>query len=344
MSFDEVGLFAFPASGDGGQSARVRRLRQAVDRELGRSVRWWDAFPVLLDRVTRVHDAAYVARLEALRGRMARVYEHRTILPGSMMAIQLAAGTVLDAVEAVHAGLVRRAFCVSDPPGHHAEAGRGMGFCALNNVAIAVRHAQAELGLRRILILDWDVHHGNGTQHLLEHDPDVLFCDVHQAPLFPGSGAADETGLGPGAGRTLNVPLPAGRTDDDYLAVFDRAFAPAARRFEPELIVISCGFDAHADDPLGGMTLTDAAYGALTDRVVALADALCGGRVVMALEGGYHAEAVARSAVRVLRALAGEALLVDAGDPSPETGAVLEALEAAHPLLAAAPRAHAAGA
>jgi acetoin utilization deacetylase AcuC-like enzyme len=200
-------------------------------------------------------------------------------------------------------GAVGFAFCGLRPPGHHAVRAQAMGFCLFNNVAVAARHLQAERGLERIFILDWDVHHGNGTQHLFEDDDTVFYFSTHQYPFYPGTGARAERGRDRGAGFTLNVPMPAGSGDDEYLAVFRDQLLPALERFRPELILISAGFDAHRDDPLAGMQVTEAGYAALTTLVKEAADRLCGGRIVALLEGGYDLRALAASVEAHLRAL-----------------------------------------
>jgi acetoin utilization deacetylase AcuC-like enzyme len=178
-----------------------------------------------------------------------------------------------------------------------------MGFCLFNNIAVATRHVQAERGLRRVFIVDWDVHHGNGTEHLFLADDSVFYFSTHQWPFYPGTGAASERGRGRGAGFTLNVPMPAGSGDDAYLAVFRERLLPALERFAPEIVLVSAGFDAHRDDPLAGMQVTEAGYAALTAMVRDAAERLCDGRVVALLEGGYDLRALAGSVEAHLRAL-----------------------------------------
>jgi len=222
---------------------------------------------------------------------------------GSWDAALLSAGGAIAACDAVAAGRAGAAFVATRPPGHHAEADRAMGFCLFNNVAVAARHLQAERGLERVFILDWDVHHGNGTQHLFEDDDTVFYFSTHQYPFYPGTGARAERGHGRGAGFTLNVPMPAGSGDDAYLEVFRDRLLPALEGFRPEFILISAGFDAHRDDPLANMRLTEAGYAALTTLVKEAADRLCGGRLVALLEGGYDLRALAASVEAHLRSL-----------------------------------------
>ena len=220
----------------------------------------------------------------------------------SARAARLAAGGLVDLTLAVVAGELANGLALLRPPGHHAEADRAMGFCLFNNVAVAVEAAR-RAGVRRVLVVDWDLHHGNGTQHSFEEDPDVLYFSTHQFPFYPGTGAIGEVGRGDGRGRTVNVPWPAGMGDAEYLAAFDRVLLPIGRAFEPELVLVSCGFDAAAGDLLGGMRLSAAGYAALTERVLSL-----GGRAVLALEGGYNLEAIGAAAASCARVLLGDAV------------------------------------
>jgi acetoin utilization deacetylase AcuC-like enzyme len=253
----------------------------------------------------RVHTPAH---LEAVRQTARRAdlgwFDADTYAgPDSWDAARLAAGGVCAAVDAVVNGKVRAAFCAVRPPGHHASPGRAMGFCLLNNVAVAARHAQAAAGLGRVLIVDFDVHHGNGTQDVFYADGSVFYLSTHQWPHYPGTGAAGETGRGAGAGRNVNLPLPAGAGDEEVLAALDGGLVEA-QAFAPDLVLISAGFDAHRDDPLAGLALTEQGYAAITRRVRRLADTCAAGRVVSALEGGYELAALGRSVVAHVRALA----------------------------------------
>jgi acetoin utilization deacetylase AcuC-like enzyme len=215
----------------------------------------------------------------------------------------LAAGGVLAAVDAVVAGEVRNAFCAVRPPGHHATPDRAMGFCLLNNVAIAARYIQQKHKLSRVLIVDWDVHHGNGTQDIFYEDPTVFYFSIHQYPFYPGSGRADERGAGAGVGWTLNVPLPAGSGDAEYEQAFSRQLIPAAHQFQPDFVLISAGFDAHQDDLLGSMQVTSEGFARLTTMVKQIADQHCHGRLVSVLEGGYDLTGLAASVTGHVRAL-----------------------------------------
>lgn len=257
------------------------------------------------DWITLVHEPSYVAGLKA----RAPVSGHvsldpdTSISPGSLPAAYLAAGGALAAVDAIIGGLVQNAFCAVRPPGHHAERDRAMGFCLFNNVAIAARYAQRRHGLTRVLIVDWDVHHGNGTQHAFYGDPSVLFFSTHQYPYYPGTGRATECGEGEGEGLTINVPMSPGQGDEDYREVFEQVLVPAADRFKPDFVLISAGFDAHRDDPLAGMALTEEGYGTLSRIVLDLARRHCQGRVLSCLEGGYNLQALSVSVERHLLAM-----------------------------------------
>ena len=225
------------------------------------------------------------------------------ITPNSWEVAARAAGGVLNAVDAVVSGKARNAFCAVRPPGHHATPNRGMGFCLFNNVAIAARHAQRKHGLARVLIVDWDVHHGNGTQDIFYSDPSVFFFSTHQWPLYPGTGRADETGEGAGRGATMNRPFPAGSGRAEILGAVQGSLLPAAERFQPDLVLISAGFDSRAGDPLGRFTLTDRDFADLTRTAIEIADRYACGRVVSVLEGGYNPEGLARAAAAHVEAL-----------------------------------------
>jgi acetoin utilization deacetylase AcuC-like enzyme len=215
-----------------------------------------------------------------------------------------AVGGVLNVVDAVMTGAARNAFCAVRPPGHHANASRGMGFCLFNNVAIAARYAQRRHGIERVLIADWDVHHGNGTQDIFYSDPSVLFFSTHQWPLYPGTGRADERGEGAGEGTTMNFPFPAGSGRAEILSAVHHSLIPAAREFRPDLVLISAGFDSRIGDLLGQFTLTDNDFADLTFALMEIANATAGGRVVSLLEGGYNLSGLASASLRHVEALA----------------------------------------
>jgi acetoin utilization deacetylase AcuC-like enzyme len=249
-----------------------------------------------------------------------------------------AAGAAMGAVDTVLGGGHHNAFALVRPPGHHATPGRAMGFCLLNNIAVAARHAISHYGLGRVAIVDYDVHHGNGTQDVFYDDPQVLFISTHAAPFYPGTGAMSEVGAaGPAAGTTLNIPLPFGVGDVGYARVFTELVAPALRRFKPELILVSAGYDSHWKDPLGPMVLSTSGFSWLTANLLALADELCDGRIALVLEGGYNLEALGACAVASLRLLLGRDpgpdLIGGARSAEPDLGHLIETIRERHPLF-----------
>ena len=255
--------------------------------------------------ITRIHDPVHVQRIEdkAPSSGYASLDPDTLMSPGSLRAAYLAAGGAMAAVDAIMDNQVDQVFCAVRPPGHHAEANRVMGFCFFNNVAIAARYIQERHGLQRVLIVDWDVHHGNGTQQAFEEDPSVIFFSTHQYPHYPGTGAENERGQGKGEGTTINVPMYGGQGDEVYREIFQKVLAPAADAFKPEFVLISAGFDAHEDDPLASMAITTAGYGELTRMVSGIANTHCHGRIVACLEGGYNLQALATSVEQHILAL-----------------------------------------
>lgn len=281
----------------------------AIDRAL-RAAGLFDVLPLLtpspatLEQVLAVHSSRLVERVRGLGERGGGWLDPDTwVSPLSWETALLAAGGACDAVDAVMEGRAPRAFSLARPPGHHAEPHRAMGFCLLNSVAIAARHAQAAHGIQRVAIVDWDVHHGNGTQAIFWEDPSVLFISLHQFPFYPGSGSRAETGGGEGTGTTINIPLPAGTGEDVYLAAMDDLVLPALRAFAPELILVSAGYDAHEDDPLAMMRLRTESFGLFAERLRDAAEELCGGKLVLVLEGGYNLNALGDSVVATIEAL-----------------------------------------
>jgi acetoin utilization deacetylase AcuC-like enzyme len=261
-----------------------------------------------LEAVTACHTAEYVARVrKACEGLGDRIEHLDTrdmpISAKSYDAAMAAAGGVLAAVDAVMEGRIRNAFCAVRPPGHHALKEKAMGFCLFNNVAIAARHLLHKHKLAKVLIVDWDVHHGNGTQDEFYEDGRVLFFDTHLSPFYPGTGKEAEKGRGKAEGLIVNVELPRGAGDDVFKKLYEEKLKPAALAFKPEFILISAGFDSHKDDLLGKLGLTAAGYSAMTKIVREIADATCKGRIVSMLEGGYNLEAVADSVEAHVRAL-----------------------------------------
>ncbi len=260
-----------------------------------------------LDTVLKVHSPRYIERLQMSQLLGGGHLDADTYLNAdSYNAALLAAGGVINTVDAVLDGRADNGFALVRPPGHHALPHVGMGFCLLSNVAIAARWAQQQRGIGRVLIVDFDVHHGNGTQDAFYSDPSVLFFSTHQYPYYPGTGAADEMGDELAYGATLNVPLPAYVGDKGFLDIFRNVLAPAARRFRPELILLSAGYDAHWLDPLASMQLSVTGYAALVQELLALADELCGGRLVAVLEGGYNLDVLSHAVLSTLRVLNGD--------------------------------------
>ncbi len=280
------------------------RLRAAVDalKDLP-GLQWSESREATQTELERVHHPAYVARLAELRGRVCTLDPDTHLSAGSVAAAYLAAGAAIQATEAVFVAGNNLALALVRPPGHHAEADAAMGFCLFNNIAIAAEHARATLGCERVLILDWDVHHGNGTQHLFEERRDVLFMSIHESQLYPDTGALHETGRGEGRGYTINVPCPAGRGDADYVYILRSLLVPIAAAFRPNLVLVSAGFDAHRADPLANMELTEDGYAEMTKIVHEIADRYANGRVVFFLEGGYDLEAMPRSLRACIEAL-----------------------------------------
>ena len=258
------------------------------------------------EALERVHAPEYVRAIDRLRGTSAQLDADTPINAGSVLAAELAAGGAIAATTAVVRGEARNAFAAVRPPGHHAERARAMGFCLFNNLAVAVEHARNVLGVERILIVDWDVHHGNGTQNRFYDQHDVLFFDIHQSPLYPGSGHVHEVGRGPGEGHTINVPLPAGAGDGDYRLAFEELLVPIASSFSPDLVMVSAGYDAHRDDPLAGQRVTEDGFATLAGIVKHLADRFAGGRLVALLEGGYDLAALGKSARATMQVLLGD--------------------------------------
>lgn len=265
-----------------------------------------EARDATLDELRRCHSSAYVdlVRREIKAGNPL-LSTGDTVISGHSWEVALrAAGSALSAVDAVCSGRIANAFCVVRPPGHHATATRGMGFCIFNNVALAARHAQQQHGIGRVLIVDWDVHHGNGTQDIFYGDETVFYFSTHQSPWYPGTGGAHERGAGPGLGTTLNCPFPAGSGRAEIFAACEKQLRPAMAQFQPELVLISAGFDSRRDDPLGQFTLEDDDFADLTRMIMAIARERAAGKVVSLLEGGYNLSGLASAALAHVRALA----------------------------------------
>ena len=285
---------------------RLTAIMDLLSRESIPGVRVESGKAATRKQLSRVHTTSYLEHIFALRDKNAWLDVDTTaVSPGSVKAAEVAAGTSIAAVEAVMAGRADSAFAMVRPPGHHAEPVRARGFCLFNNIAVAAAHARTELGCRRILIIDWDAHHGNGTQGIFWADPDVLFIDIHRAPPFyPGSGALEEIGAGLGEGTTVNVPLPGGTGDSVYMKAMREIVVPAADYFKPDLILVSAGFDAHSYDL--ALNVSHEGFAAMTGIVQQLADRHCEGKSVFILEGGYNLESLAQGVHSMLSVMAGD--------------------------------------
>jgi len=286
-----------PGPGHPERIERVAAVLKALESLAG--LEFLPAPRATLEQVERVHDADYWARLVELEPTPDSPADRVALDPdtwlssGSIDAALRGSGAACFAVDQLWEGQAKNAFCVTRPPGHHAESARAMGFCLLNHAAVAARHAQAQHGARRVAILDFDVHHGNGTQAIFEGSPEVLYVSSHQHPLYPGTGFAEELGCG----NVLNLPLAPASGGAEFRAAWSEKGLPALGRFSPDLVIVSAGFDAHQRDPLGQLQLEDPDYAWITRELCALADEACAGRLVSILEGGYDLEALASAAL-----------------------------------------------
>jgi len=284
-----------------GHPERPRRLAAIStalhERGLAQACAVVEVSPIALDKVKRVHGESYIERLRQAcsTGQPYIDVLDSAICPESYDIALLAAGTMINAVDDVMAARIDNAFCAVRPPGHHAEHDRSMGFCMFNNIAIAAQHLIDQHELSRVLILDWDVHHGNGTQHTFERDPRVLFISVHGHPgiVYPGTGYDNERGKEEGEGYTINISMLPPSGDAEYRKAFDETILPAVERFDPQFVLVSAGFDAHKLDPLAPLELETSTYGWMTDELVGIAKRHCENRLVSVLEGGYNLDALA---------------------------------------------------
>jgi acetoin utilization deacetylase AcuC-like enzyme len=284
-------------------AARVRAIEAALDDAGWPELERVEAPPAGREQLRRVHSENHIDAMERFCAEGGGLIDADTVLSlGSFEAALHAAGGAASAAERLLAGEDRFAFCGLRPPGHHAERARAMGFCLFNNVAVAASHALAAAGARRVLILDWDVHHGNGTEAIFAASDQVLYVSIHQSPLYPGTGSADYTGEGEGEGYTVNLPVPPGSGSELFLSLVQNVVGPIARTFEPSLLAVSAGYDAHRDDPLAECTLETEAFGQLAASVNAIASELAV-PVLVCLEGGYDRDALAASVVSTIQAL-----------------------------------------
>jgi acetoin utilization deacetylase AcuC-like enzyme len=261
------------------------------------------------EEIALIHDPSHVDRVAATARQERFAFDADTpVSSQSYTTALLATGGLLSVLEAVMTNDVDNGFALVRPPGHHAERNRAMGFCLFNSAAIGAQYLREKFGLKRVLVMDWDLHHGNGTQHSFYDDPGVLYVSTHQYPYYPGTGAAEDAGRGQGEGYTVNLPLPAGCGDAEYLELFQTVVDPICRQFEPEFVLISAGFDAHARDPLGGMTVTEEGFGLMARMLLQVARDHAQGRCAAILEGGYDLEGLQRSTLRVLDEMNGDSL------------------------------------
>jgi acetoin utilization deacetylase AcuC-like enzyme len=317
---------------------RLTRILETLEEQgiLAR-LRLLEPRPATQDELLRVHTQRHIASVRHVAERGGGHMDMDTyVSPRSFEAALMAAGGVIRAVEGVLSGEIPNAFALVRPPGHHATAGRAMGFCLFNNIAVAARAALAEDGIERVLIADFDVHHGNGTQDIFADDPDVFYFSTHQYPYYPGTGAMRDVGREAGAGTVLNVPLPTRIGDGGYARIISDLVWPLAERFNPDLLLVSAGYDGHWNDPLAHMNLSLTGYAHMQRELVKMAGRLCEGRIVFALEGGYQLDALAYGVSNAFYAMLGESATIDPLGPSPRPerslGTLVEDLRELHHL------------
>src|SRR5262245_34716833 len=289
--------------------ARIGTLLSLVEGYQRPGIKRFEPRPATREEIALVHDPAHIGRVAATAEQNYFAFDADTpVSSQSYTTALLATGGLLTLLEATMTREVDNGFALVRPPGHHAERNRPMGFCLFNSAAIGAQYLRERFGLTRVLVMDWDVHHGNGTQHSFYDDPGVLYVSTHQYPYYPGTGALGEVGQGQGEGYTLNLPLSAGCGDAEYQEVFEFVIDPICRQFNPEFVLISAGFDAHVRDPLGGMEVTEAGFGTMARILLRVAQENAQGRCVALLEGGYDLEGLQKSVLRVIDEMGGENL------------------------------------
>ncbi len=294
---------------------RLRSIHKAITGADFDFVEWQTPSPATRADIERVHNSDHVDRVDELRSQEGLLDADTPVSPATVEAAYLAAGAAIDAIDIVHENPDVHPFALVRPPGHHAERDRSMGFCIFNNIAVAAAYAADELDYKRILVIDWDVHHGNGTHYSFYDRRDILVFNTHRYPFYPGTGQAQETGVGNGAGYTVNVPLPPGLGDGDHKHAFETVLEPIANAYKPDMVLVSAGFDSHRLDPLGGMEVTAEGFGALCTMVRDIADTHAGGRLALFLEGGYSLQGLSSSVLKCVDVLGGASYEID-DDPS----------------------------
>ncbi len=319
---------------------RLDAIGKALDASgLRESLLTLSARPAAQEELALVHQTNYLESLKRVsEGGGGELDPDTYMTKDSWEAATWAAGGALRMVEAIHSGECSNGFALLRPPGHHATERRAMGFCLINNIAVAARYAIQTLGMERVAIVDYDVHHGNGTQDIFYNDPKVLYCSTHASPFYPGTGALDEIGQGEGRGTTFNIPLPPGVGDKGYQRVFEESLIPVLRTWKPQMLFVSAGYDAHWSDPIGPMVLSVTGYEQLTRMLYELAGEICDGRIVLMLEGGYNLEALGACTVASIQTLMGQSLENDPigviNAPEPDISSVITSLRTRHPLQA----------
>ncbi|MDF1660833.1 MAG: histone deacetylase [Planctomycetota bacterium] len=294
-----------PGHGHPESPQRLKTLYQSLEESPISGTAFVQATPASKEAIARIHQEHHIQHIEEARGRQSSLDADTSTSEKSVEAAYLAAGAGVQVIDDLLSGQTKTGFVLSRPPGHHAEADRVMGFCLFNTIAVAAAQARSK-GIERILIVDWDVHHGNGTQHSFYEDPYVLVFNTHQFPFYPGTGRHSEVGGGDGRGFTVNCPLPAGMADGDYLKVFEEVLVPVAESYKPQLILVSAGFDAHIRDPLGAMNVSEDGYADLCGMVLNLAQRFSDGRLALFLEGGYDLQGLEKSVRSCIQVLTGK--------------------------------------